>query len=123
MIELLTAVSSALEAPPPRLMFATAGFTWLAVTQLMPAMTPDVDPGPAAVQDAHREDADRLGHAARRAADRARDVRAVAVAVAAVAAVANRVDRNRARGRRTRVCVPRMPVSMTYTFTPLPVVV
>ena len=47
-IELLTAVSSELDAPPPRLMFATAGWParWFVVTQLIPAMTPDVAPLP-----------------------------------------------------------------------------
>ncbi len=48
MIELLTAVSSAEETPPPRLMFATAGLpaVWLPVTQSMPAMTPESVPLP-----------------------------------------------------------------------------
>jgi hypothetical protein len=41
-----TASSSAVEAPPPRLMFATAGVEWFALTQSTPAMTPDVDPEP-----------------------------------------------------------------------------
>src|SRR5512133_3772028 len=45
-MEFATAWSSAVEAPPPRLMLATAGFTALAVTQSMPAMTPDVVPLP-----------------------------------------------------------------------------
>ena len=44
--ELARAVSSELEAPPPRLMFATAGLTWFCVTQSMPATTPDVVPEP-----------------------------------------------------------------------------
>ncbi len=42
----LTALSRAVEAPPPRLMFATAGRTAFAVTQSTPAMTPDVVPLP-----------------------------------------------------------------------------
>src|SRR5262245_57066743 len=41
-----TASSSARSAPPPRLMLATAGFVWLAVTQSMPATTPAVEPEP-----------------------------------------------------------------------------
>ena len=45
-IELLIAASSALEAPPPRLMLATAGRTRLAVTQSTPGITPEVDPEP-----------------------------------------------------------------------------
>jgi hypothetical protein len=44
--ELVTAVSSVLEAPPPRLMLATAGVTWFCVTQSIPATTPDVVPAP-----------------------------------------------------------------------------
>ena len=39
-------MSSAVEAPPPRLMLATAFAAWLAVTQLMPAITPEVEPEP-----------------------------------------------------------------------------
>ena len=46
LMELLTAVSSAEDAPPPRLMFATAGLMWLAVTQSTPEMTPEVEPDP-----------------------------------------------------------------------------
>src|SRR4029453_10747479 len=41
-----TASSSAVEAPPPRLMFATAGVAWLFATQSTPAITPAVDPEP-----------------------------------------------------------------------------
>ena len=43
---LLTAVSSAEEAPPPRLMFATAGAMPLFLTQSTPAMTPEFEPEP-----------------------------------------------------------------------------
>src|SRR5687767_7336136 len=43
---LLTALSSAVEAPPPRLMLATAGLMWLARTQSTPAMTPEFVPEP-----------------------------------------------------------------------------
>src|SRR5262245_19493136 len=46
LIELLTALSRAELTPPPRLMFATDGPAWLAVTQSTPAMTPEVDPEP-----------------------------------------------------------------------------
>jgi hypothetical protein len=46
LIELATALSSEVLIPPPRLMFATAGDPWLAVTQLTPAITPDVVPDP-----------------------------------------------------------------------------
>ena len=45
-IELRTAVSSADETPPPRLMLATAGPMWCPVTQSTPAITPDVVPDP-----------------------------------------------------------------------------
>ena len=45
-IELRTALSSAVDTPPPRLMLATAGLMRLAVTQSTPAMTPDVEPEP-----------------------------------------------------------------------------
>jgi hypothetical protein len=46
LLRLLTALSSALDAPPPKLMLATAGLMWFCVTQLTPAITPDVDPEP-----------------------------------------------------------------------------
>src|SRR6476469_4635985 len=42
-----TDCSSVVVADPPRLMFATAGLTWLAVTQSTPAMTPETVPLPA----------------------------------------------------------------------------
>ena len=41
-----TAASRLALMPPPSDMFATAGFTWLAVTQSTPAMTPLVVPEP-----------------------------------------------------------------------------
>ena len=44
--KLLTAVSVADEAPPPRLMLATAGLMWLARTRSMPATTPEFEPEP-----------------------------------------------------------------------------
>ena len=40
------AVSTALDAPPPRLMLATAGLWWFPVTQSTPEMTPDQEPLP-----------------------------------------------------------------------------
>ena len=43
---LLTAVSSAEEIPPPRLMLATAGLMRLTLTQSTPAITPEFDPEP-----------------------------------------------------------------------------
>src|SRR5215212_4511450 len=46
LMALLTAVSSAEEAPPPRLMLATAGSTRFEATQLTPEMTPEVVPDP-----------------------------------------------------------------------------
>ena len=48
LIEFTTAVSSAEEMPPPRLMLATAGepAPWLLVTQSTPAMTPELVPEP-----------------------------------------------------------------------------
>ena len=46
LIELATALSSAVLTPPPRLMFATAGFRAFWVTQLTPAMTPALVPLP-----------------------------------------------------------------------------
>src|SRR5438105_7873045 len=47
-MELFTAASSALDALPPRLMFATADCParWLPVTQSTPAITPEVVPLP-----------------------------------------------------------------------------
>ena len=46
LLRLLTAVSSALETPPPKLMFATAGAMWFCLTQSTPAITPEVGPDP-----------------------------------------------------------------------------
>src|SRR5438132_1428002 len=46
LIERTTAASRVLSAPPPRLMLATAGLIALAVTQSMPATTPEVLPLP-----------------------------------------------------------------------------
>ena len=46
LIELATALSSVVLAPPPRLMLATAGFTAFEVTQLTPLITPAVVPLP-----------------------------------------------------------------------------
>src|SRR5215208_449353 len=48
-IELRTAVSSAADLPPPRLMLATAGrpAAWLPVTQSTPAITVEFSPTPA----------------------------------------------------------------------------
>src|SRR5262245_19674482 len=46
LIEVLTAVSSDVLAPPPRLMFATDGATWFEVTQSTPAITPEFVPEP-----------------------------------------------------------------------------
>src|SRR5262245_3345316 len=43
---LFTAVSSAVEMPPPKLMLATAGLMWFAVTQSTPEITPEVEPEP-----------------------------------------------------------------------------
>jgi hypothetical protein len=47
-MEFLTAVSRAVLAPPPRLMFATARSpgSWSAVTQSTPLMTPEMVPEP-----------------------------------------------------------------------------
>jgi hypothetical protein len=48
LMQLLTAVSSDEEAPPPRLMLATAGAPagWLPRTQSTPAMIPEIEPLP-----------------------------------------------------------------------------
>jgi len=45
-MEFSTALLSAVEKPPPRLMLAAAGRCLLAVTQSMPAITPVVVPEP-----------------------------------------------------------------------------
>src|SRR6187455_1312414 len=42
----LTASSTAVLTPPPRLILATAGFTALALTQSMPLMTSEYEPDP-----------------------------------------------------------------------------
>src|SRR5262245_41033420 len=44
--KLFTAVSRALEAPPPRLMFATAGWIPFVLTKSTPAITPEFEPEP-----------------------------------------------------------------------------
>ena len=84
-------------------MFATAGWPawWLPVTQSMPAMTPESVPLPWQFEHPDGDQADALGHAVGRAADRAGDVGAVAVAVVGAAAVVDRVEAADARGRRT----------------------
>src|SRR5215510_1890977 len=46
LIEFATAESSAVLTPPPRLMLATAGLAWFAVTQFTPAITPEFVPDP-----------------------------------------------------------------------------
>ena len=46
LLKLFTAVSTALEAPPPKLMFATAGAMKFCRTQSTPAITPEFDPEP-----------------------------------------------------------------------------
>jgi hypothetical protein len=48
LIELFTALSKALFAPPPKLMLAIAGCpaVWLPVTQSTPAITPELLPEP-----------------------------------------------------------------------------
>ena len=45
-MELVTALSRAVETPPPRLMLATAGLAWFWVTQSTPMMTPALEPDP-----------------------------------------------------------------------------
>lgn len=45
-MELRTAVSRVVDAPPPSDRLATEGPEWLAVTQSIPAMTPAVVPDP-----------------------------------------------------------------------------
>jgi hypothetical protein len=72
-------------------MFATAGFTACAVTQSMPAMMSAYEPLPLAVEHPHRDQLDVLGHAVGGAADRAGDVRAVALAVVGVRVVVDEV--------------------------------
>ena len=82
-------------------MFATAGVPrGCAVTQSMPAITPEVVPEPLQLSTRTRDERHALGDAVGRAADRARDVRAVAVAVVGAAAV-DRVEAATARARRT----------------------
>src|SRR5919112_877015 len=69
-MELRTALSIAVLAPPPRLMFATAGApaAWSAVTQSTPAITPDQLPLPlqSGTRTATSETAFALVRAARR---------------------------------------------------------
>ena len=78
-------------APPPRLMLATAGLTAFAVTQSMPAMTPELEPLPLhpstltpVIGAPGATPTTSLVLSLRR--DRPRDVRAVTVAVAVRAA-------------------------------------
>ena len=93
-------------------MFATAGWPgWCwAVTQSIPAITPDDAAAAGAVEDLHRHQLDALGHAVGGAADRAGHVRAVTVAVAVVA-VAEVLVPQAARPPKA-LWVVRMPVSM-----------
>ena len=79
-------------------MFATAGEPWLAVTQLMPAITPEFVRA-LTVQDADGMERDQLGDAVRRPARRAGDMGAVAVAVVRALAVADEIGAVRPPGR------------------------
>ena len=83
---LFTAVSSALEAPPPRLMFATAGAMWFRRTQSTPAITPEFEPEPEQLSTRTPRQQRTLCHAESRTADGSGDVSAVTVAILTVAA-------------------------------------
>ena len=87
--------------------------------QSMPAMTPDQVPEPAAVQHPDGDEVDLPGDAVGRAADRAGDVRAVAVAVARDASSSTESQPVDARPPNCWWLM-RMPVSTTYAVTPLP---
>src|SRR5205085_12013178 len=47
LVALRIAVSVAVDAPPPRLMFATDGPEWFCATQFMPETTPESEPEPS----------------------------------------------------------------------------
>ena len=87
-IELATALSSAVLAPPPRLMLATAGLTACGGHPVDAGDRPGVGAAAGAVRArARATSVHALGHAVGGAADGAGDVGAVAVAVVGVAAV------------------------------------
>ena len=72
-------------------MLATAGCWALAVTQSMPAMTPELLPEPEQSRTRTATRIDVLGHPPGRTADGPGDMGAVAMAVVAVLAVTDRV--------------------------------
>ena len=96
LMRLFVAVSTDEMPGPLRLMFATAGSpaAWSAITQSMPAMIVVHACSAVAAEDTHGHEVHVLGNAVGCPADRARDVRAVAVAVDAVLAVADEVRAN-----------------------------
>ena len=75
-------MSSAVDAPPPRLMLATAGLTvWLAGDPVDAGDHAGIGAGAVAVEHADGDQLHALGDALGGAADGAGDMRAVAVAV------------------------------------------
>src|SRR5688500_11570547 len=103
-------------------MFATAGFTRLAVTQLMPLMTPDVDPDPLQLRT--RTPRIRTAFATPHFVPPIVPATWVpwplqSLPLRPSPTVSAAID---ARPPKS-ACARRMPVSITYTFTPAPVVV
>ena len=93
------AASNEADAPPPRLIFATAGKMALAVTQSMPAITPPPGTKAVTIQHPHRMDGHAFGYPIGRAAHSPRDVGSVAVAIFDAEAV---VDGGRAAAHPAR---------------------
>src|SRR5687768_15503505 len=122
MIEFLTAVSSALDAPPPRLMFATDGLMRLRVTQSTPAITPEFVPDP--LQLSTRTAYSRTALATPYVEPPTVPATCVPCPLQSLVFRPSPIASNPTNARPPNcVWVRRMPVSMTYTFTPDPVLV
>jgi hypothetical protein len=120
-IDRLTALSMAARAPPPRLMFATAGFRALAVTQSMPAMTPDVEPDPS--QPSTRTATRRTAFATPYLAPPTVPATWVPWPLQSPVLPSPTVFAPAVARPPNSPCVSRMPESMTYAVTPEPVAV
>ena len=102
-MELRTALSSAVDAPPPRLMFATAGSDVIRGHPIDAGDHTRRRARAAAAEDADCEQPDGLGDTIGRSADRSGDMRAVAVAVVRVLSVADGIEADEGAAAKLRM--------------------